>query len=730
MIARRIRGVLRLGVSVAFFIPALALAALANPTPLSPQATRFSALAVTTAPPQEEMVSRFIVKPRNRNGDQLNNALRANDASGLAQIAAVPMSVVRPMSGNAYVISLDHPISLAEARVIAARLMRDGSVELAEPDRFMRPFAAVFPTDPHWHLQWNLFAPASAVGGADLPDAWGVSTGSNTVTVAVIDTGYRPHADLGAVLPGYTFITDPLAANNGTGRGAGAQDPGDWITSAESTAVGGVFYGCPVSNSSWHGTHVSGIIAAQINNATGIAGIAPNVQILPVRVLGKCGGTTSDIIDGMRWAAGLTGTQGVPGVPANANPAKVLNLSLGSPGTCSTAFQSAVTDIINAGKAIVVAAGNDGGTTIGQPANCTGVIAVTAHAVDGDNAWYATIGPGITLSAPGGGCGGTGYPNNCVAANSLSVYSLLNTGLTSPAADSYAYDMGSSMAAPHVTGVAALMLSLAPTLTPAQIKSYLRYSARPNPAGTICAKYYPGECGAGLLDAVHALNTVSSAPPVVTLGSIPSVVAPGTVVSLSGSATALTGRSIVSYAWTQQTPATPVIVLSNANTASASFAAPATGTYSFALAATDSAGKTGTEVAVIHVNSPPVLNAVAAQTVAVGQALNFTVSATDVDGDTPIFHAVTLPSGATLSATGNFSWPSAIPAGNYTMTYYASDPYANSSQRAVSITVTGAPVASSGGSGGGGSLDSKTLAALALLTATLRLRRRYATRQK
>lgn len=742
MMTRTTREALRVGVSIAIFAPALALAALANPSQSAQHPTRFSALAVAGGAPQEEMVSRLIVKPRYRAGDQLNNALRMRDASGLVKTSHVPMSVVRPMSGGAHVIRLAQPVTLSEARVIAARLMRDNSVELAEPDRRKHPLA-VTPTDPDYATyQWNLKAPSSQnPGSANLPGAWSITTGSNTVTVAVIDTGYRPHAALGAVvLPGYDFITDIPTANDGNGRDADAQDPGDWITGAENTASGGQFYGCGAVNkhnvpinqltpSSWHGTHVTGIIAAQMNNGIGITGVAPNIRILPVRVAGKCGGYDSDIIDGMRWAAGIT----VPGVPANPYPVQVLNMSLGGSGgaPCSSAFQSAVADIIGAGKTIVVASGNDGTSTLSAPANCTGVIAVTANAIDGDNSYYATIGPGVTISAPGGDCGGMSYPNNCTTANSVGIYSLWNDGTTNPTTDDYTSYSGTSSAAPHVTGVVALMLSLNPTLTPAQITSYLQSSARPHPPGTTCTQTANlGMCGAGLLDAYQALNAVKPSPtpsPVVTLGSIPSVAAPGDTVTLSGSAVAGTGRSIASYAWTQMTGAT--VAIGNANTANAYFTAPFTGTYSFKLTATDNIGQTSFATVTVRVNSPPVLAAIPAQTVTVGQTLNFTVTASDVDGDTPIFNSVSLPSGATLSATGNFSWPDAVPVGDYTLVYYASDPYnANSAQGTVHITVTAD--SGGGGGGGGGSMDAETLALLALLAVGLRLRRHHANPRK
>ena len=219
--------------------------------------------------------------------------------------------------------------------------------------------------------------------------------------VAVIDTGYRPHADLtGRFVQGYDFIWDPEVANDGDGRDADARDPGDWITSADAASV--TFAGCPVENSSWHGTHVAGTIAANTNNGVGVAGVNWQAKILPVRVLGKCGGYTSDIVDGMRWAAGLT----VSGVPANANPAKVLNISLGGSGTCSMAEQSAVNDINATGAVIVVAAGNsDADAAAFTPSSCDGVIVVGATDKSGTRAYYSNYGSIVDISAPGGAQG-------------------------------------------------------------------------------------------------------------------------------------------------------------------------------------------------------------------------------------------------------------------------------------------------------------------------------------
>ncbi len=632
--------------------------------------------------PGEEMVSQLIVKPRPLAGAGLSKALAVFDAGGLSKTADVPMRVFRAMSGNGYVVRLDRPVTLSEARVISRRLMRkDSGVEFAEPDRVVHPTATT-PSDPDYlPYQWHYFAPAetSYKGGANLPEAWDVTRGGASVTVAVIDTGYRPHADLGPVLSGYDFITDASRANDGNGRDADAQDPGDWVAADECIA------GQAARNSSWHGTHVAGTIAALMNNGIGGTGVAPDVRILPVRVLGKCGGLISDIADGMRWAAGLS----VPGAPANLNPAKVLNMSLGASGTCSATFQSAVNDVVDAGKAIVASTGNDGTTSVGQPANCAGVFAVTAHSVAGNNAGYADIGAETMISAPGGDFSG-------------GVHSLSNTGATVPEADSYAQKMGTSMAAPHVAGVAALMLSVKSSLTPAQIRSYLRSSARAFPVGDICATTYIGLCGAGLLDAAGALYTIPAAPPTVVVTNPSQVVPPGTTVSLAGSATAEPPRGIETYRWTQIAGAS-VGVIDNANTASATFTSPATGNYAFLLTATDTTNRNGTATATVRVNSPPVLTAVAAQTVAAGDALVFDVGATDIDGDIPVFHSISLPAGATLSANGEFNWPSASPAGSHVMTYYAGDAHgADSATGTVLITVTTGPAATGAGGGGGG----------------------------
>ena len=203
------------------------------------------------------------------------------------------------------------------------------------------------------------------------------------------------------------------------------------MTRAELSQPGSSLSRCATSpeNSSWHGTQLSGLIAALTDNGIGMAGAAPGVRVLPVRVLGKCGGYDSDIIAGMRWAAGLS----VPGVPANPHPARVINLSLGGDGACSAAYQEAVDEITAAGTVIVAAVGNSSGHAVASPANCRGVIAVAGLRHVGTKVGFSSLGPEVAISAPGGNCVNT-------AANSACLYPILTTtdsGETVPVGSTY-----------------------------------------------------------------------------------------------------------------------------------------------------------------------------------------------------------------------------------------------------------------------------------------------------
>ena len=212
-----------------------------------------------------------------------------------------------------------------------------------------------------------------------------------------------------------------------------------------------------------------------------------------MRVLGKCGGTTSDIADGMRWSAGLP----VPGVPANANPAKVLNLSLGGSGACSATYQNAINAIVAAGSTVVISAGNSNADASGfRPANCNGVITVAATNRNGYTAYYSNYGATVEISAPGGETSPT---------SSNGVLSTLNTGTQGPVADTYTYYQGTSMAAPHVAGVASLLYSRKPSLTPAQVLVDLQSTVTAFPAGSTCNT---SNCGSGIVNAGAAVAAV------------------------------------------------------------------------------------------------------------------------------------------------------------------------------------------------------------------------------
>jgi len=306
-----------------------------------------------------------------------------------AKRAGVRLSPHRAMSGDAQVVKLDGRRSIAELRAIAAKLAADPDVEYAVPDE--RRFPAATPNDGYFTggLQSNLTR-------INVHRAWDVTTGAANLVIAVIDTGILPHPDLaGRTLAGQDFISNTYSAGDGGGRDANAADPGDWVSWADVTDPASPFdsaclYGGVYDTfSSWHGTHIAGIIGAVANNSSGIAGINWNSKILPVRALGKCGGFDSDIIDGMRWAAGFS----VPGVPNNPTPAKVLNMSLGGPGSCNAAWQSAIDQVSGLGKVIVVAAGNDGvDFTNTTPASCQGVITVAAFAVQAKGTFFENLG--------------------------------------------------------------------------------------------------------------------------------------------------------------------------------------------------------------------------------------------------------------------------------------------------------------------------------------------------
>lgn len=456
--------------------------------------------------PVELPTDRIIVKLKNEPGASFEEPPNEARMSTLSDKAGLPLRLFRTMADGAQVMLLPEKLPLDEVRVISEALMTLPDIEYAEPDA--RMVHTLAPNDPQYGNQWHYFG----TYGINLPTAWDITTGSASTVVAVVDTGITNHSEFsGRTVPGYDFVSTALDGNDGDARDSDPSDPGDWVTLAES--LSGWFVGCPVSNSSWHGTHVAGTIAANSNNASGVAGVNWSAKILPVRVLGKCGGYISDIADGIRWAAGGS----VAGVPANANPAKVINVSIGGGGACGATYQEAIDAAVSLGAVVVVAAGNENvDAANSRPANCNNVIAVGATAGDGFRAGYSNFGNLVDISAPGGD---TPWDTK--------VLSTFNSGTTVPSTESYAALQGTSMAAPHVSGVVSLMLAVTPTLTQGQILEILQNTAKDFYPTSNCA-INPNTCGAGIVDAAAAVKaarfynwaggvSISSSLPLVTV---------------------------------------------------------------------------------------------------------------------------------------------------------------------------------------------------------------------
>jgi serine protease len=341
-----------------------------------------------------------------------------------------------------------------------------------------------------------------------------------------------------------------------------------------------LFAGCDVADSSWHGTFITGQIAAATNNGAGVAGINWGARILPVRVAGKCGALVSDLLDGVRWAAGLP----VAGVPINATPARVINLSFGGDAPCSAAYQDTINAATDAGALVVVAAGNGSGA-LKRPADCQRVMAVVAVRKDGTKADYSSFGPQVALSAPGG---------SDEAGNANLLYSTDNAGLTTPGAHMQGYKQGTSFSAPQAAGVASLMLSVNSALSPNALIERMKQAAAARghidvafgqctlPSSGLC-ECTTTTCGAGLLDAAASVQLATG--PAAIIAPI-GTVTPGTAISLNGSASvALTGN-IVSHQWTQVSG--PTVAITNAQTAVAGVSLPnVQASYVFRLTVTD-----------------------------------------------------------------------------------------------------------------------------------------------
>ncbi len=433
-----------------------------------------------------------------------------------------------------------------EAGLYVQRLAHLPEVEWVVPNERERRLNV--PTDPLYAAtfsssgQWWMFQADGSNrndldqrrrGVPDLLGAWQTSTGSSGPVVAVLDTGITPHADLGSgVLPGRDFVSTVEYANDGDGWDADASDPGDWVSKADRDGSPALFGDCEVDDSSWHGTSIIGMLAAETGNGRGVAGINWSARVLPVRVAGKCGAEVADIVVGMRWAAGLQvfDRAGRP-LPPNPHPARVLNISFGGSAACNHAYQDVIDELARLGVVVVAAAGNESGA-VSRPANCRGVIGVASLNRDGFKSSYSNFGAAVAIATVGGDPRMVGNWGFDLGDDGL--LTLGNDGLRGVGNDVYVRQVGTSFAAPVVAGVAGLMLSVNPLLTAAQIIDGLQRSARPHvvsPTIGECSDQNPGRCicttatcGAGILDAVGALQFAADPATYVAPARVPEVI--------------------------------------------------------------------------------------------------------------------------------------------------------------------------------------------------------------
>lgn len=382
-------------------------------------------------------------------------------------------------------ISLSKDLTADQVKEFITSLGAADGIETVETDLRMTVLDDTVPETPndkYFSYQWGL---TSDSYGINATGAWSRSTGKD-ITVAVIDSGIlSAHPDLeNNLLPGYDFISDPWISRDDDGRDADPSDNGDGADADVCSQ------GSEAQPSSWHGSHVAGIIAASTNNERGVAGIAPNARILPVRALGRCGGTSTDIIDALTWASGGH----VNGVPDNDNPAQVINMSLGGEGVCPAFYQKAIDAAVERGSIIVAAAGNEDVDASGvAPAGCQNVITVGATGATGARSFYSNYGSVVDVSAPGGD------PNT-----DDGIASTVDKSETSPEEPAYGYMMGTSQAAPHVSGTLALLRAIDPALTTEEATTLLQNTSTPL---SNCDR---DSCGTGIINASAAVDELVS----------------------------------------------------------------------------------------------------------------------------------------------------------------------------------------------------------------------------
>lgn len=429
--------------------------------------------------------------------------------SALSNVHKRNFKFVRPFGISSAVVTVDDSVDAVQTRL---RLLSDPLVKSVEFDRRVKlhaqsPLVGLLNAldlsrqSRSWFHQDVLAQPASINTGA----MWENFHGTAPTVIAVLDTGVLPSHPMlqGHLLPGYDFVADPVIAADGQSSGGSSRDsdpadPGDGVGPADQLADPAC---SGLSQSSWHGTFVSGLVAGNPIASEGIFSVNWNAAVLPIRVLGKCGGFSTDLADGIRWAAGLN----VPGAPANPFPARVINLSLGAEGACVSSIEgAAITAARQAGALVVVAAGNDGGS-VDSPANCPGAFGVAAIDQEGLKANYSNFGSTIQLSAPGGD-------------GAFPIWSASNTGINGPLTNTYNTKIGTSFSSPMVAAAASFYWSLNPAASVAAVENALKASSRPfltlgnRPVCTTATQGVECNCtnalcGAGMLDVANLVRS-------------------------------------------------------------------------------------------------------------------------------------------------------------------------------------------------------------------------------
>ncbi len=490
------------------------------------------------------------------------------------------------------------------------------------------------------------------------------------------------------------------------------------------TADVGVVSGCTtadVGSSSWHGTQTAGLIGAATNNGIGMASVGRDVKVLPLRVFGKCGGFDSDIQDAMRWAVGLN----VAGAPLNANPAKVLNMSLGGANPCSQSYKDVIAEVTAKGAVIVVAAGNEG-LGVDSPGNCPGVVAVAGVRHVGTKVGYSSLGPEVTLSAPAG---------NCVNLNGTCLYPLLttfNSGAQGPENSIYSdgakATLGTSFSTPLVAGTIGLMFSVNPALTVSQVISILQGTARSFPstgaASDVRACRLPSNvaqsdecycttvtCGAGMLDAGAAVGAAQSVW--ANISASPTYPLVGRSIALAASVLNTSGAAAVrSYFW--EVVRGTVTFTSGTTSSSATVLPNAAAGSVVRVTAIDASGARAVAETNLSVSGPPVASiSIGAATSAVaGSVLSLDGTASSA-GDTGSMkieqYSWVISGGSGLGSLSSSTSPTVTlttrAAGTMTVSLTVTDTAGQQSTTSTVVTVTPIPAPPNTSGGGGGAME-------------------------